>query len=174
MYSHSWTFAFTSTQSYQYTESWRRRDFLIHIPTVPNNIRHIIIYHHNWETVWLGVQEHMSGLHTCSVTQSSDSLWLQWTGALQAPLSMGFFRNKYRSGLPCPPPSDLPDPRIETTFPVSSALADGYLPLGHLRVSRARIPKFKPSCITYYLCLTFLIFKIRKLIKWHQECSHEA
>ena len=32
----------------------------------------------------------------------------QWTIPCQAPLSMGFSRQEYRSGLPCPPPGDLP------------------------------------------------------------------
>ena len=36
-----------------------------------------------------------------------------WTIAHQAPLSMGFSRQEYWSGLPCPPPGDLPDPRIK-------------------------------------------------------------
>ena len=36
-----------------------------------------------------------------------------WTVAHQAPLSMGFFRQKYWSALPCPPPGDLLDPGIE-------------------------------------------------------------
>ena len=31
-----------------------------------------------------------------------------WTIACQAPLSMGFSRHEYWSGLPCPPPGDLP------------------------------------------------------------------
>ena len=35
-----------------------------------------------------------------------------WTIDHQAPLSMGFFRQEYWSGLPCPPPGDLPDPGI--------------------------------------------------------------
>ena len=35
-----------------------------------------------------------------------------WTVACQAPLSMGFSRPEYQSGLPCPPPGDLPDPGI--------------------------------------------------------------
>ena len=45
-----------------------------------------------------------------------------WTVALQAPLSMGFSRQKYWSGLPCPPPGNLPNPGIEpesVTFPAS-------------------------------------------------------
>ena len=37
----------------------------------------------------------------------------QWTVALQAPLSMGFSRQEYCSGLPCPPPGNLPDSGIE-------------------------------------------------------------
>ena len=41
----------------------------------------------------------------------------------QAPLSMGFSRQEYWSGLPCPPPGNLPDPGIE---PVSPALAGGF------------------------------------------------
>ena len=36
-----------------------------------------------------------------------------WTVARQAPLSMGFSRQEYWSGLPCPPPGDLPNPAIE-------------------------------------------------------------
>ena len=41
----------------------------------------------------------------------------------QAPLSMGFPRQEYWSGLPFPPPGDLPDPGIE---PVSPALAGRF------------------------------------------------
>ena len=37
-----------------------------------------------------------------------------WTVAPQAPPSMGFSREEYQSGLPCPPPGDLPDPGIES------------------------------------------------------------
>ena len=48
------------------------------------------------------------------------------TVALQAPLSMGFPRQEDWSGLPFPPPGDLPDPGIETTSLVSPALADGF------------------------------------------------
>ena len=40
-----------------------------------------------------------------------------WTVARQAPLSMGFQRQEYWSGLPFPSPGDLPDPGIEPTSP---------------------------------------------------------
>ena len=36
-----------------------------------------------------------------------------WTVACEAPLSMGFSRREYWSGLLCPPPGDLPDAGIE-------------------------------------------------------------
>ena len=40
-----------------------------------------------------------------------------WTVARQAPLSVRFPRREYWSGLPFPPPGDLPDPGIEPTSP---------------------------------------------------------
>ena len=40
-----------------------------------------------------------------------------WTIACQAPLSIGFPRQKYWSGLPFPSPGDLPNPGIEPTSP---------------------------------------------------------
>ena len=48
-----------------------------------------------------------------------------WTIARQAPLSMGFSR-QYWSGLPCPPPGDLPDPGVESTSHASHASADRF------------------------------------------------
>ena len=54
-----------------------------------------------------------------------------WTVAHQAPLSMGLSRQEYWSGLPCPPPGDLPHPGIEHVSLVSSALQADSLPLSH-------------------------------------------
>ena len=53
----------------------------------------------------------------------SGSLATPWTVAHQFPLSMGFPRQEYWSGLPFPSPGDLPDPGIE---PVSLALAGRF------------------------------------------------
>ena len=50
-----------------------------------------------------------------------------WTVSHQAPLSMGFSKQAYCSGLPCPPAGDLSDPGIELEFPASPTLADGFL-----------------------------------------------
>ena len=44
-----------------------------------------------------------------------------WTVAYQAPLSMGFSRQEYWSGLPFPSPGDLPDPGIEPRSPAFQA-----------------------------------------------------
>ena len=41
-----------------------------------------------------------------------------WAVAHQTPLSMGFSRHEYWSGMPFPPPGDLPDPLIKPTAPV--------------------------------------------------------
>ena len=50
----------------------------------------------------------------CLVTKLWPTLFATpWTVACQAPLSMGFSRQEYWSGLPFPPPGDLPDPGIE-------------------------------------------------------------
>ena len=57
----------------------------------------------------------------CSVV--SDSLWFAGTVAPQAPLSMGFSRQVYWSGLSFPPTGYLPDPGIEPVSLVSLVLA---------------------------------------------------
>ena len=49
-----------------------------------------------------------------------------WTLALQAPLSMGYCRQEYWSGLSCPPPGDLPDPGIKPSSLTSPVLAGGF------------------------------------------------
>ena len=58
----------------------------------------------------------------------SDSFTISWTVAHQAPVSMGFLRQEYWSGLSFPSPGDLPDPGFE---PVSLALAGGFFTMSH-------------------------------------------
>ena len=48
--------------------------------------------------------------------------------ALKAPQSMGLFRQEYWNKLPCPPPADLLDSRIEPTSLMSPALQVDSLP----------------------------------------------
>ena len=53
------------------------------------------------------------------------------TAAHQAPLSVGFSRQEYWSGLPCPPPGNCLNPRINFASPMSSVLLVDSLPLNH-------------------------------------------
>ena len=64
-------------------------------------------------------------LYVCT-WKSFSHVWLSatpWTVARQAPLSMGFLRQEYWSGLPFPSPGYLPDPGLKST---SLALAGRF------------------------------------------------
>ena len=65
-------------------------------------------------------------MHVCSVV--SNSFVTPWTVAGQAPLSMGFSRQEYGSGLLFP--LDPHDPGIESESPVSPALAGRHFTTG--------------------------------------------
>ena len=70
----------------------------------------------------------LKALHVCLLSRFS-RVWLfatLWTVACQAPLSMGFSRQEYWSGLPCPPPGNLPNPGTEPMSLMSPALAGGF------------------------------------------------
>ena len=90
-----------------------------------------------------------------------------WTVACQAFLSMGFSRQEYWSGLPFPPPGDLPNPGVK---PISPALAGVFfttsatweapnhcLPVGFLRNSAIPWQKWvvhlhlEQSCSIFFL-----------------------
>ena len=71
-----------------------------------------------------------------------------WTVAHQAPLSMGFSRLGYWSGLLCPPPGDLPDPEIKPISLMSPALAGGFFTTSPIReacVYYLQEPPWQPS-----------------------------
>jgi len=59
------------------------------------------------------------GMHACVLNRVQLFATL-WTVAHQAPLSVRFSRQEYWSGLPCPPPGDIPDPGIQPTSPTSA------------------------------------------------------
>ena len=56
-------------------------------------------------------------MHVCVLSCFSrvQLLVTPWTVARPAPLSMGFSRQEFWNGLPCPPPGHLPEPEIEFT-----------------------------------------------------------
>ena len=68
-----------------------------------------------------------------------------WTVAHQAPLSMEFSRQKYWSGLPHPPPGDLPNPGIE---PKSFVLQADSIPLSH-----QGSPMYMYTYMNMYMCM---------------------
>ena len=67
--------------------------------------------------------------HACMLSRFSCVLLFEipWSVALQPPLSMRFFRQEYWSGLPCPPPEDLPNLRIKSVSLMSPVLAGVFL-----------------------------------------------
>ena len=74
-----------------------------------------------------------------------------WNIARQAPMSMGFSRQEYCSGLPCHPLGDLPDPGIEPTSLISPALA--------------------PPGSTHWLNSSFFIYRENNSFEIFQESS---
>ena len=72
----------------------------------------------------------------CSVV--SDSLQPQWTVVRQAPLSIGFSRQEYWSGLQFPALGDLPNPGLELESLVSPALESGFFTTAPPGKSKAR------------------------------------
>ena len=62
----------------------------------------------------------------CCLFSHVQLLTSPWIVARQSPLSMGFSRQEYWSGLPFPSPGDLPYPGIKPAFLLSPALAGGF------------------------------------------------
>ena len=56
----------------------------------------------------------------------SNSFATPWTVARQPPLTVAFSRQEYWSGLPCPPPGNLPDPLFELMSLTSPAWAGRF------------------------------------------------
>ena len=81
----------------------------------------------------------------------SDSLQpMDWTP--QAPLSMGFSRQEYWSGLPCPPPGDLPHPGIKPESLISPAnWQEGFLP----STTWEALFTYADSIFFFFRCFTF-------------------
>ena len=71
-----------------------------------------------------------SVLCVCVCVSCFSHVWLfvtPWTIPCQTPRSMGFSRQEYWSGLPCPPPGDLPDSGTELAYLISFALLAWFL-----------------------------------------------
>ena len=85
----------------------------------------------HWTTE-LNWERQKSACVCAEVLSDSALVWLcasLWTAACQALLSLGISRQEYWSGMPFPPPGDLPSPGTEPTSLTSPALAGSSLPL---------------------------------------------
>ena len=69
----------------------------------------------------------------------------QLTVACQAPLSMGFSQQEAWSGLPCPPPGEFPNPRIESVTPASPIFQGDSLVLSHQESPKTTIRPNNPT-----------------------------
>ena len=89
------------------------------------------IWHHSWsdqnKIYFLGCILGPGSTWVLSHFSPVQLFVTQWTVARQAPLSIEFSRQEYWNGLPCPPSRDLPDPELEPTSLVSSALVGRFL-----------------------------------------------
>ena len=87
--------------------------------------------HHFYYTPFFRSKSVCSSPHlrdiVCVLSHFSHVFATLWTVAHQAPLSMRFSRQGYWSGLPCPPPGDLPDPGIKPVSLMSLALTGSLL-----------------------------------------------
>ena len=81
-----------------------------------------------------------------------------WTVAYQASLSMGFSRQEYWSGLPFPPPGDLPDPGIEPGSPTLEADALTSEPPGKSNFFNYRLMNFTTLQDKQFIMQLFVAF----------------
>ena len=116
-------------------------------------------------------------------------VWLfasPWTVAHKAPLSMGFSRQGYWSGLPFSPPGNLPDPGIE---PGSPTLQANSLPLSSAqkRVKGSERSCCEGICFLFFplpfqppeyslqetsMCLNHIIFCVHSIVKIWNGLMH--
>ena len=93
----------------------------------------------------------MMYMHACVLSHFS-CVWLFVTLACQAPLSVGFPRQEYWSGLPFPPSGNLPGPGMEPLSLMSPELAEGLFFVFYHWATR-EAPVFKCRCICMCVCV---------------------
>ena len=139
-----------------------------------------------WMQEWYGFI-HVKPLvsDTCACRLSCFShVWLfvtLWTIAPLAPLSMGFSRQEHGSGLPCPPPGDLPTPSTESTSLMSPASAGGVFTTSatwetarcHLSSFRLHSPEMEwKHRVPAWLCQALLFFHPAHLLSFPSESPY--
>ena len=107
---------------------------------------------------WKRVQARTDTVHACMLSHFS-RVWLfatLWTIAHQPPLSMGFSRQEYWSGLPFPPPGKSSPPGVQTSVSYVSCIARRVLYhqhlLGSLRIDTVKSPKTNLQVSDFQRC----------------------
>ena len=98
----------------------------------------------------------------CVCAQSCQLFVTLWAVAHQAPLSMGFPRQEYWSGLPFPPAGDLPDPGIKPKSPASPALLAGR----SFTTEAPGKPGWSASISHFLMRKFFSVTKFRAIDSW--------
>ena len=124
-----------------------------HLPILPYLIVTVWIW-------WIMIKQ-----HPASVCAQSRLLVIPWTVAPQAPLSTGFSRQQYWSGLPWSSPRNLPHPGIKLKSPALQVDSSPPEPPGK---SLNQSSNFQIICWFFGWCVCYLI-QLR-LIKWWPSC----
>ena len=126
---------------------------------------HAAVYGVTKSRTWLSDWTTRMIITVLSHSGVSNSYATLWTVACQAPLSMGFPRQEYWSGLPFPSPGHLPDPGIG---PASPALAGGFFITEPCGKPKIIILEFKSLLCT---CELFKLTTPRFLssVKWRWQ-----
>ena len=92
---------------------------------------------------------------------------MSWTVAYQAPLSVGFSKQEYWSGLPFPSPGDLPDPGIKPGSPALQADALPSKPPGNVPVYILLYFKHRSRMVRNFSSKSLLV------ILFYFLCAHD-
>ena len=93
--------------------------------------------------------------------QSCLTLATLWTVAYQAPLSMGFSRQEYWNGLPCPPPGDL----LNTATILASLAAPALQAVSLLLSHRKSLCACVCACVYRYFILLYIPLYMNTLLE---------
>ena len=127
---------------------------------------------HPWPTLW--VQLHLrnseAGAYWQFVTKSCPTLVTPWTVIHQAPLSMGFLRQEYWSGLPFPSLRDLPNPRIKPTSPELACRFFTTESPGKPKGGASNLI-FNKSCLWFWCIIKFEKQCLSRMSLWDHNAS---
>ena len=134
---------------------------------------HFWIYIQSWSlgflySIYKSNSWHFYSKDSCMCASHFSHVWLfvtLWTVFCQALLSMGFFRQEYWNGLPCPPPGDLPDPGIK---PASLMSPERWLwVLYHYHHLGGPKDSYATSVLRYYFVSLHWKFLLSVLSFWY-------